>query len=211
MTVPAPTPPPAPAPDPTPPPASTPPPSDRSFTQDDVDRIVQERLARAKKELPPDYEELKAAKQKLDELEAANATELERAQKRAEDAEKEREKILTEVRETRLRSAIIAEAAKPERSIVDPEAVVQLIDRDTLDIDDNGVPTNVAKAMDALLEKRPYLVAARQGGNTRTSADQGARDRAPNQVTEAELAQMSPEQTVEARKAGRLVDLGIAP
>ena len=52
---------------------------DRTFTQDEVNRIVADRLKRAKSALPPDYDDLKAKAAKLDELEAANKSDLERA------------------------------------------------------------------------------------------------------------------------------------
>lgn len=51
----------------------------KTFTQEEVNAIVEKRLARAKSTPPADYEELKAKAAKLDELEEANKTELERA------------------------------------------------------------------------------------------------------------------------------------
>lgn len=51
----------------------------RTFTQEDVDRIVKERLSRAKATPPADYEDLKAKAAKYDELEAANKSDIERA------------------------------------------------------------------------------------------------------------------------------------
>lgn len=180
---------------------------ERSFSQSDVDRIVAERLRRAKSEPPADYEELKAAKLKLDELEAASQTEAEKAVARAEKAEKERDEALSSAKETALRSAILAEAAKADRKVVDPEAVVTLLDRSTLELDKDGNPKNIAEAMDSLLEQRPYLVAA---GGSRGDADQGARDFGGiKQATEAEFQSMTADQKVAARKEGRLQALGI--
>jgi hypothetical protein len=203
--------------DPTPPnpdPAPAPPTggdAPRTFSQEELDRIVQDRVARVKSTPPADYEDLKAAAARLAELEAANQSELEKAQARAEAAEKRAATIETEARETRLRSAIIAEAAKPGRNVVDPDAAIALLDRSTLQIDDSGMPTNVAEAMDKLLEARPYLVAS-SGGATRGSADQGARrGAAAGQLSEDDLKGMTAEQIVEARRAGRLQELGVAP
>lgn len=51
----------------------------RTFTQDELNRIVADRLKRAKSTPPADYEDLKAKAAKLDELEAANKSDLERA------------------------------------------------------------------------------------------------------------------------------------
>lgn len=55
---------------------------DKTFTQADVDRMIADRLKRAK---PADYDDLKKAKQRLDEIEAANASDLEKAVKTARD------------------------------------------------------------------------------------------------------------------------------
>jgi len=174
-------------------------------TQWEFDRAMGYRL-REVKDKYADYEELKTKAAELDELQESSKTELEKAVARAEAAEKAREETLTEAKETRLRAAIIAEAAKADRKVVDPDAVVALLDRSTLELDDSGTPTNIAKALDSLLEAKPFLVA--QGG-TRPGADQGARPGAKNQVTEAELQSMTAEQIVEARKAGRLTSLGV--
>lgn len=177
----------------------------RTFTQQDVDRIVQDRLARVKGQPPADYDDLKAAAARLAEIEESNKTELEKAVARAEAAEQEREQIRAEAYETRLNAAIIAEAAKPDRKVVDTDTVIALLDRNALDLDDNGYPTNIAEAMDSLLKAKPFLVAS---GGARGNADQGARTSGGiKQVTEAELKAMRPEEINKARKEGRLNDL----
>jgi hypothetical protein len=58
------------------------------FKQEDVDRIVSERLAR-EKEKYKDFEEYKKAKVKLDEIENANKTELDKAKTEKEVLEKQ--------------------------------------------------------------------------------------------------------------------------
>lgn len=55
----------------------------KTFTQEQVNEIVRERLARAKATPPADYEDLKAKAARLDELEEANKSELERANEAA--------------------------------------------------------------------------------------------------------------------------------
>ena len=59
----------------------------KTFTQEQVDSIVRERLARAKATPPDDYEELKAKAAKYDEAQEAAKSELERANERAARAE----------------------------------------------------------------------------------------------------------------------------
>ena len=198
---------PTPTPTPDPKPDPTPDPTPRSFSQDEVDRIVQDRVARVKATPPDDYADLQAKAKKLAEIEAANATELEKAQQRADEADKAREAALAEAREIRVRAAIIAEAAKPDRKIADIEAAYGFltgIDKDLLEVDDKGNPADIAKALDSLLEKRPILVAA-QGGARPNGADQGARSGGTeNQISRDQLKDMSPEAVRDALKEGKL-------
>lgn len=177
----------------------------RTFSQEDLDRIVKERLARQKTQFA-DYEDLKAKAAKLDEVEANNLSELEKAQKAAAEAVAERDKIQAEVKEARLTAAILAEVAKTDRKVVDPEAALRLLDRSTLELGEDGVPTNIAQAVDALLEARPFLVVS-GGSGTRGSADQGARSGGSKveQLTREDLKSMKPEDIVAARREGKLL------
>ena len=73
--------------------SGTTPPADGGFTpitsQDELNRIIGERVKRAK---PADYDDLKAKAARLDEIEQANKTEIEKAADRAAKAEQERDK-----------------------------------------------------------------------------------------------------------------------
>lgn len=179
----------------------------RTFSPDDVERIVRERLARDRKDRPSDDElkKLRERAAKLDEIEAANQSELERAQKEAEDLRKEIETERAARNEASLRATVVAEAAK--KNVVDPDAALALIDRTTLEFDDSGAPSNVPDVLDALLTARPYLVAQPE---TRGSADQGARTGGAAQVTEAQLKTMPWQEVEKARREGRLKNL-LAP
>lgn len=180
--------------------------ADKKFTQDDVDRIVRERLARDRKDRPSDDEitQLREKAQKFDEAEAASATELEKAQKRAEEAERERDEALGTAKQVKLEAAILAEAAKADRKVVDPDAVLSLIDRKAIELDKDGNPTNIAETMDALLEARPYLVST-GGTTTRTNgaADQGARG-GNNEGQLKSTDGMSADEIAKAVEEGRL-------
>lgn len=145
---------------------------DKTFTQADVDRIVQERVARVKTDPPADYDDLKSKAAEFDKLQEANKSDLEKERTARETAERERDEARTAAKETRLNSAILAEASKADRKVVDPEAVLQLLDRSKLEIDDAGNPTNIAEAMDSLLAEKKYLAG---GGAHVTDVDQGAR------------------------------------
>lgn len=66
------------------PPADPPAEPPKTFTQADLDKVIEERLARERAKFK-DYEAIKAKAAKLDELEGANASELEKAVKQAQD------------------------------------------------------------------------------------------------------------------------------
>ena len=62
---------------------------ERLFTQEEVSKLIEKRLARAKAEPPDDYEELKEKAARLDEIEESAKTDLEKANERAAKAEAE--------------------------------------------------------------------------------------------------------------------------
>ena len=61
---------------------------EKTFTQSEVDSIVKDRLTRERAKFP-DYDDLKAKAARLDELEEASKTELQKATDRAEKLQKE--------------------------------------------------------------------------------------------------------------------------
>lgn len=87
-------------------------PADRTFTQAEVDAIVKERLTRDRVKYA-DYEALRSKAQKLDEIEEASKTELQKAQERANalDGELKALKQANAVRE--LRQKIATETGVP--------------------------------------------------------------------------------------------------
>lgn len=76
---------------PTPEKAEAPKSDAKTFTQEDLDRIVQERLARAKKDSPSEDEiaALREAQKKLQEIEEANKSDLEKAAAAAQKAQED--------------------------------------------------------------------------------------------------------------------------
>lgn len=62
--------------------------SGKTFTQEQVDNIVKERLKRAKSSVPDDYEELKAKAAKWDEQSEANKSEFEKLSEKFAETEK---------------------------------------------------------------------------------------------------------------------------
>lgn len=171
----------------------------RTFTQDDVDRIVRERLARAKATPPPDYDDLKAKAARFDEIEQQSKTELEREREARERAEQEAARIKSEAERRMIEAAVLAEGTR--QSAVKPEHLYRLIDTDSVTVGDDGQVTGVGDAVRAFLDANPeYVGTSRPLG----SADQGARDGGAKQLSAEALKTMTPEQIVAARKEGRL-------
>ena len=110
----------------------------------------------AKKEAADYKKRLEELEQKEREREEAEKTELERAQARAEAAEKAAQEASERIRQTETRASIVMEANK--LNIIDPEAAYTLLDKDDLEYDDSGRPTNVSEALESLIKAKPYLV-----------------------------------------------------
>lgn len=143
----------------------------KSFTQADVDRIVQERLSRAKLKPPSDYEDLKTKAAKLDELEAASRSDLEKAQEAQRKADERATAAEARANETARRHAIEREAGKQKAA--DPDDVFAVLQttskyRDMVTMDDDGQVTGVEEAVKAILTDKPHLV-----GKTSTPAGDG--------------------------------------
>lgn len=169
----------------------------RTFTQTELDKIVQDRVARAKSAPPSDYEELKAAKVKLDELEAASKTEQEKAAERATKAEADAKAAIANAN-TRLIQAEVLAAATAAKAIK-PAHLHKLIDLNGVTVGDDGQVTGAEEAVKAFLDANPEYVGARGSGG---SADQGARSGGANQLHSTDG--MSPAEIAKALSEGRL-------
>lgn len=86
----------------------------KTFTQDEVNRIVAERLKRHK---PDDYESLKEKAAKFDELEEANKSELEKAQTAYQNVQKELDELKAATAISAARSKVAAETGIPAELI----------------------------------------------------------------------------------------------
>ncbi|MFA5387862.1 MAG: hypothetical protein WC322_05790 [Candidatus Paceibacterota bacterium] len=101
---------------------------------------------------------------------AKKADELEKAQKEAEEKRlaeakkfeelatkraQERDEVTNKLQKSTQDNRITIEASKV--GVVDIEAVLQLVDRSNIRIDENGVATGVIEAVNALITAKPYL------------------------------------------------------
>jgi hypothetical protein len=179
---------------------------DKVFKQEDVDRIVQERLARDRKDRPSD-DEIKALREKatkFDELDSANKTELEKERARADKAEADAKAAQERASKTLIEAAILTAAS--EAKAVKPEHLSKLIDMNGVTVGDDGQVTGVKEAIKTFLDANPEYVGNDNGGtngNGKTgAADQGARGGGEQQLTSTEG--MTPDEIAKAVAEGRL-------
>lgn len=202
--------------DPPPDPPADPPsdPPKKTFSQEDLDRIVSDRLARDRRDRPSDeeIEKLREKAEAHDEAEQANQSELDKARTRAEQAEakaEEAEKKVTEATEGAQdllrRAEIITAASKLEA--VNPDAVHALLkekgfkakDGDNeleVTIGDDGQVTNAEEVVKAFLEadENKYLVGSTPDPGP---GDGGARQTPGKGLTKQQLDEMSPNEVAE--------------
>lgn len=136
------------------PPAETPPEGAKSFTQEQVNAMLAEQKRKGSEKFA-DYGDLKAKAARLDEIEAANATELDKAVKTARDEATTAERTRT--------SGILAGAearAQAAERFRNPATAVKLLDLSGVSVDDEGVvdAAGVKALLDSLAESDPYLL-----------------------------------------------------
>lgn len=150
-------------------------------SQEELNRIIGERVARERAKYA-DYAEAKAAAKRLAEIEEANASELEKAVKRA------RQEGAAEVTDAANRRLVAAEAraAAAELRFRNPGLAVKAIDLGEVKVSEDGtVDAAAIKARLADLAKdEPYLVDDGKAGVARPKPDeaQGRGTGKPNAV-----------------------------
>lgn len=156
-----------PAPETTPPPET--PAADKTLTQVEVDRIVADRVNREKAKFS-DYADLKSKAQRLEQIEAANQTELEKA------VEKARAEGRTEAQSSANTRLVAAEARAlaAEAKFRNPATATRLLDLSGVAVGDDGtVDADAIKALlDDLAKAEPYLLAVEDGSAPPPTATQ---------------------------------------
>jgi hypothetical protein len=130
------------------------------------------------------------------------------AEFKAEQAKRETERAALEKANDRIRKSEVKAAAKGV--LADPQDAYKFLDLESFEVDDDGNVDEdaIAKALDDLVKSKPYL-AAQGGRKFQGSADGGARNDATKvaQLTQADMARMTPEQIAEAHDKGQFDDL----
>lgn len=140
----------------------------------------------------PRFKSLLEKSKKLDEIEQEKRQAEEERMKKQGEFEKlvsEKQKEATEWK-TRYETAVIENAivtAASGKNVVDVEAVLRLIDKDNLEIGDDGKVKNVEAVVGDLLKAKPYLVGEQAPQNVGASDNANNGDDGKKIWTESEI------------------------
>jgi hypothetical protein len=87
----------------------------------------------------------------------AQLSEIEKVNKQYKELQTQHDTYARQMQERVVRYEIEAQARNI--GVIDPEAAALLLDRTELEFAEDGTPTNLAKLLEALVKKRPYLLA----------------------------------------------------
>lgn len=118
------------------------------FTQQDVERIIAERLSREREKFA-DYGELKARAAKWAEFEEQQKSEAQKTQERLARLETERDEAIARSTDRLIRAAFVAEAAKA--GVQHPGDAYALADLSGVSVNDHGDVLGVAEAVAAIV------------------------------------------------------------
>jgi hypothetical protein len=135
---------------------------EKLYSKAEIDAMLAKQQVRIRKEFS-DYASLQVAAQELEQLKSASKSSEERLRDEATKAARERDAALDRYNESRIRVAIMAEAAR--QNVRDPEDVVRMLDRNELVITDDGID-GVKEAVELLLASKRYLVRGRNSAGT---------------------------------------------
>lgn len=125
----------------------------RTFTQEELNAIIADRLRRAEvtyTQKYADYDDLKAVAAKWQEHEQEQMTELEKAQIRAADLEAERDTALQQAQDRLIQAAFVAAAA--EVGAAHPQDAFSLADLSGVVVGEDGQVEGVSTAVQALAD-----------------------------------------------------------
>ena len=129
---------------------------EKKFDQDEVDKIVSDRLKRETKKYA-DYEDLQKKAEKLDKIEEDKKTDLEKAE-----AALEKEKVASEEKDRKIKEGLRRQAilSKAENlGFTDPEYVhYKLVDNEEIAVTEDYVVEGVEKVLEELAKTSPDLL-----------------------------------------------------
>jgi len=151
----------------------------KTYSQDELNRLFGERAKQAKtatlKELGfASFEEAEALIKKARDTEEASKSELQKAQERAAELEKRIEAEAAMRKEMATSHEVATTANK--LGIVDSDVAYRLIDKESIEYDDKGKPSNIEALLKKLAQDKPYLLAGNKPGAFNYGKGEGAVD-----------------------------------
>jgi hypothetical protein len=139
----------------------------KTFTQEDIDKVVAERLTRERKKYT-DYDELKTKvseyEKKSEERRVADLSEKEKAEELTKKAQEERDALTKEleqaksaVKSEKIRTAFITSAQKNGVEYLDD--AYKLADLSSIEVTEDGSVAGIDDVVKALVEAKPFLAA----------------------------------------------------
>lgn len=137
----------------------------KTFTQDDVDRIVRDRLRRERERIA----DLESKAKRWDEFEQSQKSELELAQERLAQSEARAAALESQFRDAMVRNEIVSSATYA--GFMNPQDAIRMIeDYGTITFDDSGKPVGIKEAVEALAKDKPYLLRQTPAATSRIGA-----------------------------------------
>lgn len=134
--------------------------NDKLFSQNDLNSIVEKRLARERKSFEKEFNK-KLEREKMDDIERMKAEKL--------DAEKLASETMLKANTRLIRSEIMVKAK--DLNVIDIDAVYALINKEDISIDDSGNILGIDDALNDLISKKSWLVKS-NSSNNQTGDDQ---------------------------------------
>ncbi len=163
----------------------------KTFTQDELDRIIAERLHRA---VPANLDELRSKAAEFDKLQEGQKSELQKAQERAAQAERAGAEALAKAGAALKRAALLA-AATAQKAI-DPETVAQLLAASGEVTVDGDAVAGADEAVKKLLKEKPFLATP---GATTTGGQAGGQAAGAGRRAHGEFGGDQPPSDIGAR------------
>lgn len=168
------------------PPADPPadPPEDEPFDKDRAMATIRKQREEAKA-LRVKAKEADELRTRIQAIEDAEKTDLERAQTKIAELEAAQSDAAAARQETLLKLAVYTKA--PEVGIIDADIALALLDRSAIEYDDKGEPSNLDDQLTALLEAKPILKGKAVAKPPKIDGSDGTGKTPPPPLTSAEL------------------------
>lgn len=161
-------------------------PEAKTFTQEELDRILQDRIARERSKYG-DYDTLKAQAGKLQALEDAQKTELQKAQEAAQRLQAERDAAIQAATDRLIQAAFIEAAAK--HGVLHARDAFLLADKAGIQVTETGDVQGVDEAVKSLVDAgRLVLNDRRKAPPLDGGTGGGGRPDAVAKLTQEEIA-----------------------